>query len=90
MCVLIYSTTSVEKFLILRIIERDIIVNWFIHYLSTSYSCHILMKIEPSRQILDMYSNTKFNENLSSGNLLDPYGQTDGRKDREKERRKDG
>ena len=48
------------------------------------------MKIEPSRQILDMYSNTKFNENLSSGNLLDPYGQTDGRKDREKERRKDG
>jgi len=39
------------------------------------------MKSEFSGQIFDKYSNTKFNENPSRGNLVDPYRQTDGRTD---------
>jgi len=36
---------------------------------STRYSCHILMKLEISRQIFDKCSDFKFNKNLSSGSL---------------------
>jgi hypothetical protein len=33
-------------------------------------SCHVLMKIEFSKQMFEKYSNTKFDENLSSGTQL--------------------
>jgi hypothetical protein len=40
---------------------------------STSY-CHILINLGFSRQIFEIYSNTKFNENPSSGNQAAPCG----------------
>jgi hypothetical protein len=39
------------------------------------------MEVEFSRQILEKYSNIRFNENLFSGSRVDPWGQTDGRTD---------
>ena len=38
------------------------------------HSCQILMKVEFSPQILEKYSNTKSNENASSGNGVVPCG----------------
>jgi len=35
------------------------------------------MRLEFSRQILEMYTNMKFNENPSSGSRVVPCGQTD-------------
>jgi hypothetical protein len=40
---------------------------------STSY-CHILINLGFSRRIFEIYSNTKFNENPSSGNQDAPCG----------------
>jgi hypothetical protein len=40
------------------------------------YFCQILMKLEFSHQIVEEYSNIKFNENPSSGSRV-PYGRTD-------------
>jgi len=37
----------------------------------------MLMKLEFSRQILENYSNIKFQENLSSGSRVVPWGRTD-------------
>ena len=48
---------------------------------SACYTCHILMKLECSRQIFEKYSNIKFNENPSSGSRVVPCGQTDKRID---------
>jgi hypothetical protein len=39
------------------------------------------MKLEFSGQLFEKYSNTKFNENPSSGSRVVPCGRTDGRKD---------
>jgi hypothetical protein len=36
------------------------------------------MKLEFSQQIFEKYSNTKFNENPSSGIRVIPCGRTDG------------
>jgi len=44
---------------------------------STLYSCPILMKLEPSRQILEKYSNIKFHEYPSSGSRVVPCGRAD-------------
>jgi hypothetical protein len=44
---------------------------------STRYSGPILKKLEFSQQISEKYSNTKFNENPSSGIRVVPCGQTD-------------
>jgi hypothetical protein len=44
----------------------------------TRYSCHILMKLEFSRQIFENYSNIKFYENPSNGRRVFPCGRTDG------------
>jgi hypothetical protein len=40
------------------------------------------MKLEFSRQILEKFSNIKFDENPSCGSGVVPCGQTDGRTDR--------
>jgi len=40
------------------------------------------MKREVSRQIFEKHWNTRFNENLSSGSRVVPYGPTYGRTDR--------
>jgi len=44
-----------------------------------SYYCHILMKLEFSRQTCEKYSNKKFNENLYSGSRAVPCGRINGR-----------
>jgi hypothetical protein len=57
-----------EKFFILNRIERDIInVHW-----SSSYSSHILVKLEFSRQIFEESSNIEFHENPSSDTRVVP------------------
>jgi hypothetical protein len=50
---------------------------------STRYSYVILIKLEFFRHIFEKYSNTKFNENASSGNQVFPCGRTDGETDRQ-------
>jgi hypothetical protein len=63
-CVLIFSTNFVETFVILRRIQRDIMIN--VHrssWQNTRYSCHILMKHEFSRQIFEIYWHIEFHEN---------------------------
>ena len=40
------------------------------------------MKLEFTRQSFEKFSNTKFNENLSSGNQVVPCGKKDGQTDR--------
>jgi hypothetical protein len=40
---------------------------------STRYSCHILVKLEFSRQIFEKSYNIKFNENPSSGTRMDRH-----------------
>jgi len=44
---------------------------------STGHSCHILMKLEFSQQILEKYSIMKFYKNPPSGSRDVPCGQTD-------------
>jgi hypothetical protein len=53
-CVLIFSTTLSDIFIILRRIERDMIINV---YLSSSarYSCPTFMKLQFSRHIFEKY-----------------------------------
>jgi len=43
----------------------------------TCYPCQILIKVEFSQQVFETTSNIKFNENLSSGRLVVPCGETD-------------
>jgi len=45
---------------------------------STRSSCHILMKLEFSRQVFEKY---KFQENPSTGSRGVPYGRTDKQTD---------
>jgi hypothetical protein len=73
MRVLIFSTILSETFLIPRRIQRYSIIN-----VITRYNCHILIKSEFSRRILEKYSNIKFDENPSSGSRVVPCGLTDG------------
>jgi len=55
MCVLIFSTTLSETFLILKKNEWDVMVNMH----RSSYSCQILMKFEFSWQILEKCLNVR-------------------------------
>jgi hypothetical protein len=52
---------------------------------SANYSCHIVMKLEFSRQFFERSSNTKFNEKPSS---VEPscFMRTDGRTEGQTER----
>jgi hypothetical protein len=50
---------------------------WVAMY-STSYSCHIWIKPQFSRQVFEKSSNAKFHENMSSEIRVVPYGRTDG------------
>jgi hypothetical protein len=45
MCVVILSATLSEKFLILRRIQRDIVINVYRCYCKYRYSCQILIKL---------------------------------------------
>ena len=73
MCVLILSTIFVWN------ISHS--KKKWTRYDKNVYSCPILMKLEFSKQIFEKSSNIKFNENLSSGSRVVPYGQTNGRTD---------
>ena len=44
---------------------------------SIRLSCPILMKLESSLQVLEIYSNIKFHKNPSSGSRVVACGQTD-------------
>ena len=46
MCLLVYSATLSETFLVLRRNERGMTKNMLVFMLSTGYSCQILMKLE--------------------------------------------
>jgi hypothetical protein len=66
MCVLIFSTVLSETFLILRRIQRDMII--IVHKSLCKVLdilVEILMKLEFSRQIKEKYANIKFLENPS-------------------------
>jgi hypothetical protein len=76
---MIFSATLPEKFFILGIIKRYIIINvrrcsWKVHVI-----CHILKKFDVSQQIFQKHSNIKFHENPSSGaELFQADGRTNG------------
>jgi hypothetical protein len=73
--VFIYNLS--ETFLILRIIQWDIINVQRSSCKMPHYFCHILMKLEFSRHVLEKYSNIKFYGNPSSGSRVVPCGRTD-------------
>ena len=64
-----------EKFLILRINERDTIKN--VYWSLYKETCQILMTLEFSLQIFEKSSNIKFRKNPSSGSRLVPCGRTE-------------
>ena len=47
--------------------------------------CHLLMKLERSRQIFKLSSNIKFCENHFFGSPVVPCERADGRKDRQRD-----
>jgi len=56
MCVLIFSITLSETFLIIRRIGRDMTKMYIgLHVSSTRYSCPVLIKLEFSRQIFEAH-----------------------------------
>jgi hypothetical protein len=72
--VLIVSTTFVEIFLILRRIQRDVII---MSVGLSYYSCSVLMELEFSTRILEKYSNIKLHESPCSGSRVVPCVRTD-------------
>jgi hypothetical protein len=52
---------------------------------STRYSCQILMKLEFSQHIFEIYSNDKFHENSSSVRQVVPCGRTERETNRHEE-----
>ena len=68
-----------ETFLILRRIQRDIIINirTSVFIWNSRYSCQILIKLELPRQIFENSLGIKFNDNPSSGSRFVPWGRTD-------------
>jgi hypothetical protein len=88
MCVMIFPTTLSKKIShskknLARYRQkcRNVLM-W-----STRYFFRILMQFEPSRYILEKSSNIKFHRNPSNGSQVVPCGQTDGRTDRQTNRR---
>jgi len=63
-------------------IKKKIYIYIYVFMKNTRYSCHILLKLEFSRQIFKKHSNTKFHENPFSGSRVIACGQRDGRRDR--------
>jgi hypothetical protein len=78
-CVLIFSTNLSQTFLILRRIQRDIIINIHRSLCKVPFIIvRFLMKLEFSRQIFEKkQSNIKFHENPSSGSRAVLCGRTD-------------
>jgi hypothetical protein len=78
-CVPILSTNLSETFLSLRRIQRGIIIN--VQYIGVRvkyrYSCQMVMKLEFSGQIFEMYWNIKSRENPPHGSRVVPCGRTD-------------
>jgi hypothetical protein len=88
MCVLIFSTNLSKELLILRRIQRDIMINvltcsctvpLFMYSATSSYS--ILITLEFYRQVFEKYSNIRFHENPSSGRRVVPCCHADGQTD---------
>jgi hypothetical protein len=75
MYVLIFSTTSIWKFLILRKIKRDTDINV---KTSSCKSCQISIKLEFSGMIFGKSPKNKSNHNPFSGSIVTPCGRTDG------------
>ena len=69
-----------ETFLDLRIMERDMKCT-LVFKCCVRFSCPILMKHDPSRQIYEKYSNMKLHKSTSSGGRVVPRRRTDGRRD---------
>jgi hypothetical protein len=76
MCLIFFSTLS-EIFFILRSSQRAVIIN--VHRCSCKVPVIFvtLIKLEFSRQIFEKTSNTKLNENPSSGSRVLLCGPTD-------------
>ena len=77
-CVLIFSTNLSEAFLILRRIQRDIVIN--VKTFSTRYFWRILMKLGGFSIDFRQNANTKFYQNPSSG-MRSSLMRIDGRTD---------
>ena len=73
MCILNCLQLLSEIFLILRIIQWNVIINIYIGF-QVKYP---LMKLDTSRYIFEKSSNTKFNENPSIGSRVVSCGRTD-------------
>ena len=74
---LIFCTTLSETFLVLRRIQRDIIIN--VHKFSITvprYSCQISLKLEFSPHIFEQHSNSSFVKNPSRGSRVVPCAHT--------------
>jgi hypothetical protein len=71
-----------DCFVVLWRIQRDTIINVYFCSCKVPVICHILMKLEFTRQIFEKYSNTKFHKNWPSGIWVVPCGRTDGWTDR--------
>jgi len=86
MSVLIFYATTVEKVLILRKIQRDIIINVYRFYVKYPLFCQVLIKFEFSRQILEKTIHKLRVPNViktrSVGSMLFQVEQTDKRTDR--------
>jgi hypothetical protein len=96
MCVLIFSTTLFETFLILCRTEKDVVIYIYIYiyiYICLRVNCPLFLsyfnKILFSRYIFEKYSNKEFHKNPCSGSRVVSYGQTDGRVDGRAERQTD-
>jgi hypothetical protein len=79
-CVLIFSTKFSETLVILRIIQRDTIINLHLIFKYSIHYCRqILVKLRFSQQIFEKCPYVKFNENPSNGNRVVPCERTDRR-----------
>jgi hypothetical protein len=77
MCVLTFSTSFSEKFLILRRMQQDTIVNVYRTSRKVPLLLSDLIKFEFSRRIFENYTNIKLQENPSCGSRIFPCRRTD-------------
>ena len=83
MCILISVQFLPEKLLILRRIQRDIVINVKTPLFKV-FVILILIKLEFFRQIFEKSTNIKFYQKPYSGRRVVPCGITDGRTDMSK------